>query len=108
MINYNSGDIILLRFPHSEGTEESRRPALILAQTDDLDIIVAKITSSEKRSDYDIVINDWKETGLLFPSVIRMDKIATLSRSRVLKKLGRLNLVYESMIKDKIKQLFSI
>lgn len=108
MTNYKFGEILLLLFPYSEGIGETKRPVILLAVSDKEDIIVSKVTSSEKRGKYDIIINNWKEVGLLFPSVIRVDKIATLSRSRIYKKLGILDSSYYSLIKNKIKQLFKI
>ncbi len=108
MIHYNFGEILLLNFPYSEGTGDSKRPVLVLAQTDEKDMVLSKITSTGQRTIYDIVIIDWKEVGLLFPSVLRVDKLATLSRLRVIKKLGDLGSDYNSVIKDKIKELFSV
>ena len=108
MTDYNFGEILLLKFPYSEGTGASKRPVVVLAQTEVKDIVVSKVTSTEQRSKYDIVIDDWKKVGLLFPSVIRVDKLATFSKFRVIKKIGTLSSSYNSIIKDKIKQLFNI
>ncbi|MFV1976062.1 MAG: type II toxin-antitoxin system PemK/MazF family toxin [Candidatus Scalindua sp.] len=108
MTNYNFGEIVLLKFPHSEGKGVSKRPVVVLAQVDVKDIVVSKVTSTEQRGSYDIVINDWEKIGLLFPSVIRVDKLATLSKDRVIKKIGTLSEYYNSIIKDKIKQLFHV
>ena len=107
MTDYNFGEI-LLKFPYSEGVGESKRPVVVLAQTDVKDIVVSKVTSADQRGKYDIVIDDWQKVGLLFPSVIRLDKLATLSKSRIIKKLGTLGSSYNSTIKTKIKQLFDI
>ncbi len=108
MTNYNFGEILLLKFPYAEGVGESKRPIVVLAQTDLKDIIVSKVTSAEQRSKYDIAIEDWQKAGLLFPSVIRIDKLATLSKSRVIKKIGELNSSYHPTIKSAIKQLFNL
>lgn len=108
MIDYDFGEILLLKFQHSEGIKETKRPAVVLAQTYVEDIIVSKITSSDQRSNYDIIIDDWQKVGLLFPTAIRVDKLATLSKSRVVKKLGTLGKSYNSTIRMKIKQLFGI
>ena len=108
MTNYNFGEILLLKFPHSEGNKETKRPVLLLAETDKEDIVVSKVTSADQRSKYDISIDDWQKVGLLLPSVIRIDKLASLSKSRFIKKLGTLDNRYHARIKDKIKQLFNI
>ncbi|MGR3319686.1 MAG: type II toxin-antitoxin system PemK/MazF family toxin [Candidatus Anammoxibacter sp.] len=108
MTNYNLGEILLLKFPYSEGIGETKRPVVVLAQADVKDIVVAKVTSMEQRSKYDIAIDNWKNVGLLFSSVIRIDKIATLSKHRVIRKLGTLDSSCQSKITSKIKQLFKI
>ena len=108
MTNYNFGEILLLKFPYSEGVGETKRPVVVLAQTDVKDVVIAKVTSMGQRGKYDIAIDDWKNVGLLFSSVIRIDKLATLSKHRVIKKLGSLDNSYKFKIISKIKQLFKI
>ena len=108
MTNYNFGEILLLKFPYSEGVGETKRPVVVLAQTDVKDVVIAKVTSIGQRGKYDIAIDDWKNVGLLFSSVIRIDKLATLSKHRVIKKLGSLDNSYKFKIISKIKQLFKI
>ncbi len=44
---YKFGEILLIRFPHSDGTMETKRPTVVLAQTDMEDVVVAKVTSSD-------------------------------------------------------------
>lgn len=108
MTGYKLGDILILEFPHSEGHKVSKRPVLVLADIDEEDIIVAKVTSSKERTPFDIPVNDWESAGLLLPSVIRMDKLATLSKSRIIRKLGALNTSYHPKIKVLLKKLFAL
>jgi len=108
MTDYSFGEILLLRFPYSEGVGEARRPAVVLAQTDIEDIVVSKVTSVEQRGKYDIVIEDWQRAGLILPSVVRIDKLATLSKSRVIRRLGQLHNSYHPMLKANLKELFNI
>ncbi len=44
MTKYNIGEILLLKFPYSEGTGNTKRPVVVLAQTDVKDIVAAKVT----------------------------------------------------------------
>ena len=108
MTNYNFGEILLLKFPYSDGKGEAKRPVVVLAQTDAKDIVAAKVTSMEQRGRYDIAIDDWRNVGLLYPSVVRIDKLATLSKQGVTRKLGVLDDSYKPIIISKIKQLFKI
>ena len=108
MTDYNFGEVLLLRFPYSDGNKEAKRPVVLLAKTDMKDIVVSKVTSVEQKGKYDIAIDDWQKAGLLFPSVIRVDKLATLSKHKIIRNLGILDESYHTLITDKIKQLFNI
>lgn len=90
MTTYKFGDILLLGFPQTNLREKSKRPAVVLYDMGDLDILVARITSQEYFSVTDHKIKKWKEAGLLVESYIRATKMATLEKEMVLKKLGSL------------------
>jgi mRNA interferase MazF len=45
MDKWNFGDIVLLKFPFTDGKSFKKRPALIINDIDDGDIIVCRITS---------------------------------------------------------------
>jgi mRNA interferase MazF len=76
-VDFQPGDVILLEFPYS-GAGGKHRPALVLLDTGDSDVVVARITSQAGRDAFDITINDWKEAGLKLPSIVRIHKLATL------------------------------
>ncbi len=88
MKNYNPGDIVLLSFPFVDGTGVKRRPAMVLLDTEDDDIIVSRVTSNLFQSRFDVNIIEWQQAGLLLPSVVRLHKVATLEKNLVEKKLG--------------------
>ncbi len=91
------GEIILLKFPFTDGEKSKKRPALVLADTKDEDIIVCRITSKSYNSDFDYEIKNWEKCGLKLPSVIRLHKIATLEKALVDQSIG--------MIDEKLKKL---
>ncbi len=90
MKQYNPGEIVLLSFPFSDAKTEKRRPALIMLDTGGDDIIVARVTSQSPRSSYDLELIDWKKAGLLLPSTVCINKIATLEKNLVERRLGKL------------------
>ena len=45
--NYNLGDIILLEFPHADLQHFSKRPAIVLYDSGDRDVLVARITTQD-------------------------------------------------------------
>ncbi|MGB9759831.1 MAG: type II toxin-antitoxin system PemK/MazF family toxin [Thermoproteota archaeon] len=80
------GKIVLIPFPFTDLTSTKLRPALVLLEGEK-DVVVAFISSRLPRqpSLEDIIINEdhpeFKQTGLKVPSVIKLDKVATISKS---------------------------
>lgn len=104
MSNLKFGDIVLLKFPYTDETSFKRRPALVLSDTDDGDIIVCRITSQIYKTTFDVQINNWEESGLKLPSVIRVHKLATLDKSLVDKLMGNI----DHSRKQKVNKILSI
>lgn len=99
------GQIVLLRFPFTDGISFKRRPALIIQDSDDGDVIVCRITSKIYQSDFDIEINNLEKSGLKLPSVIRIHKIATLEKNLVELKMGQIGVRLKAKVRDAIKSL---
>ncbi len=89
-MGYLGGEIVLLSFPFTDATGTRRRPALVLLDTGDEDLVVARITSQTLRTPFDIDIIEWQQAGLLLPSMVRLDKMATLEKLLVERRLGSL------------------
>jgi mRNA interferase MazF len=85
------GDVVLLKFPFSDGKTFKRRPALIINDFNDGDVIVCRITSQIYTTENDILINNWQKSGLKLPSVIRVHKLATLEKEIVELIMGRID-----------------
>jgi mRNA interferase MazF len=89
------GKIVLVPFPFTDLTASKLRPALVLMEGD-WDCVVAFISSrvpSEASSTEVLIPQSDKEflmTGLKTTSVIRLDKIATISKKLVLGEIGEL------------------
>lgn len=97
------GDIVLLKFPFTDGTTFKRRPALIINDFDDGDLIVCRITSQIYKTKNDIYIDNWEKSGLKLPSVIRVHKIATLEKDMVEFIMGHI----EKPTKEKVRKIIS-
>ena len=85
------GEIVLLEFPYTDMEGHKQRPAVVLKDTNDNDAIFLRITSKSRAEKFELKINEWKQAGLLKPSVIRIHKIASLQTNLVVKKIGKLN-----------------
>jgi mRNA interferase MazF len=90
MASFAAGDVVLLEFPFTDTSGSKRRPALVLLDTGDEDIVVARVTGQLSATPQDVVLDEWQQAGLLLPSVVRLNKVATLQRRLVDKRLGRL------------------
>ncbi len=90
MAAFSAGDVVLLRFPFSDTVGMKRRPALVLLDPNDDDIVVARVTGQLSSGVHDVQLEEWQQAGLLVPSVVRLDKVATLRRDIIEQRLGRL------------------
>jgi mRNA interferase MazF len=98
MTNCKQGDVVLVPFPFTDLTMVKQRPALVLSadwlNTSRDDCIVAAITSQipfELQPDeYRLSASDLAVGGLPKPSLVRLGKLFTMSRSLFRKRLGAL------------------
>lgn len=106
MDSYQPGDILLLKFPFSSVDDVKRRPALVLLDVGDDDIVVARITTHKSRAAFDVEIKKWKEAGLRAPSLVRLHKLATLEKQLIDRKLGTLASEDWNIVQKKLKELW--
>ena len=90
MENYRPGELVLMSFPLADATQGKRRPAVVLLDTGDEDIVVARVTSQTVRTPFDVELVEWQRAGLLLPSFVRVHKVATLEKRLVERRLGAL------------------
>lgn len=102
---YKFGEIILVGFPHTDLQGISKRPAIILYDSGDQDVIVARITTQEYNTEADYKILEWGNYGLLAESYIRLGKLATVEKRYIVKKLGALSVSESENIKSIVKKI---
>lgn len=107
MENYRPGEVVLLTFPFTDEAEAKWRPALVLLDTGDADIVVARMTSQIARTTFDVELVKWQQSGLPLPSVVRVHKLATLEKRLVERRLGVLAASDWARVKAKIQQLWA-
>ena len=108
MTAYSFGDIVLIGFPHTDLQGISKRPALVLYDSGDQDVLVARITTQEYTTETDYKIVDWKKSGLLAESYIRLGKQATIEKKYIIKKLGTLAGLESETAKSILRRMFSL
>ena len=82
------GEVLLAWLAFSDGLETKRRPVLVVQDFGDDDLLVVPITSQPARGPADVVLADWQRAGLRLPSTVRVEKLATIEKSCVARKLG--------------------
>jgi len=102
MDKIETGNIVLLKFPFTNNISYKRRPALMLKDFEDGDVLVCRITSKICKSKYDIYLNDWLSFGLKLPSVVRVHKMATFEKDMIETIMGQI----DNVILEKVKSLY--
>lgn len=92
MGRFVKGDVLVIDFPYSDLKTAKRRPVLVLKVPKGDDLIVIQITSSsyEKSVEISLKEDDFKEGGLKRDSYVRIDKIASIEKSLIKYKIGKL------------------
>lgn len=102
MSDYKFGEIVLVKFPYTNNLTFKKRPALIIKDTDDGDVIVCRITSKSYNTSFDVELKDWVKNGLKLPSIIRVHKIASVEKSMIDIKLGVIDSAVEFQVEHAI------
>jgi mRNA interferase MazF len=89
-MRFEPGDLLLLAFPFADEAVTKKRPALVVLDTGDEDVPVARVITQPHSTPFDVAISDWQGAGLIAPSTIRLHKMATIEKRLVKRKLGRL------------------
>jgi len=96
-IKYRQGEILIVPFPFSDLSNVKRRPVLVLSNEGDnknsKDLIICGITSNLRDKKHSIIVENH---NLLFgqipiKSLIKTDKLFTIEKSIVIKKVAKLN-----------------
>jgi len=108
------GDIVLVPFPFTDLSKEKVRPAVVISAENNVNVSVA-FTSSiipEEPTAVDFVLSeshpDFSVTGLKRSSVFKMNKVLTLERSKILRRLGRVSPSIHRKLDIRFKLAFGI
>jgi mRNA interferase MazF len=85
---FKQGDVWLANVLLRGRDQYKQRPVVLVGNelAVDLDIIMAPVTSQEARGQFDVVLEYWKEAGLVKPSIVRANKITTIHGSGLIYK----------------------
>ena len=105
------GDVCLAQFPFTDATESKLRPILIVSQSEHNggeDVVALPISSSPNQNDpFSIFVDahNYPKAGLKYPSAIKWNKPATISKLVIKRKLG---ILPKDILDDVIEKLVSV
>jgi mRNA interferase MazF len=108
MTNYEFGDIVLVAFPQSGISQRKRRPALVILDIGDADVVLAPITTRARSGRGDYQLHDWSASGLLRTSWVRLAKVACLEKTDITRHLGRLTDVDKAALSALWQALYTL
>jgi len=98
--------VLLAGLVFSDGQGAKRRPVLVLHDFGDDDLLVVPITSQHARVQTDLILPNWKNAGLKLPSIVRVEKLATIAKSSVVRKLGAISPPESDRVKETLDIIF--
>src|SRR5690625_469787 len=94
IMTYERGSVILVPFPFSDLKGLKQRPALVISsvknQLETNKIICMMITSVNPVFSTDYHVSAWQESGLIKPSVVKVNRLFTINSTHVKRTLGKL------------------
>ncbi len=93
--------------PATDGAVGKMRPVLVLFDLEE-DAVVCRITSVLRTGTLDVLLSDWMDEGLIKASVARLDRIVTVEKALLVKKLGQLTSVDLDAIRSRWNTLMML
>jgi len=81
---------------------------MVLYDSGDQDVLVARVTTQEYKSEVDYKVRDRRKCGLLAESYIRLGKQATVEKRFIIRKLGALEIKEVDLLKLILKGMFRL
>lgn len=107
------GKLVLIPFPFTDLKSAKLRPALVIYEGN-IDVIVMFVSSKlpTKPSQHEVIVNqnhpEYQLTGLKVPSVIRLDKVATVLKSLIIGEIGELGPTLRTEVNERLTKIFAI
>ena len=109
MAKFIKGDIVVIPFPFSDLSGNKRRPAFVIKDLPDNDILLCQITSKSNKDNFSIPLlqSDFKNGMLPIESNVRVNKIFTADKKIIVRKAGTVHETYASQIIQRLIKLIS-
>jgi mRNA-degrading endonuclease toxin of MazEF toxin-antitoxin module len=104
-----TGTVVIVSFPNTDLVSSKARPAAVVTETDDSykDVIVSMITSVLPTSlnKQQILIHPSRTNNLRTTSVIKVSRLVTVEREKIVAAIGKLDDNDLQLFKEKFKSL---
>ena len=92
-----------------EGSGYKFRPVLVVSVEEDMLVIMVTGTNNQLTLEHDYQIIDWKEAGLVKPSIARVDRLAAIPLDYIgtAGRIGGLSARDQTNLKEVIKDAYS-
>jgi mRNA interferase MazF len=113
-LNFEQGEIVVAQILYSERVGIKTRPALVISNTkynkNSEDIILLKITSKSKQTQYDIGLTnkDLEKGELTKESMIMADNPVTTYKEMITTKIGKISKEKLKEVKQKVVELYAL
>ncbi len=84
------GEFWVADIAFTDGTASKKRPILVL-WLDGQDTVVAAVTSASPRTATDVMLTDWKASGLRVASTVRLSRLDCLEQSLFIARIGMIS-----------------
>jgi mRNA interferase MazF len=103
-----AGEVVIIPFPQTDLAVGKRRPALVLVDLPDDDLILCQITTRARPDDSSIELegSDFERGGLNHPSFIRPQRLFTVEQHVVLYTAGKVRATKLAEVLAKAPALF--
>lgn len=107
MAKFIKGSVVVVPFPFSDLSQAKKRPALVITDLRNNDLILCQITSQQISDDYSIVLNDknFSKGSLKKESNIRPNRVFTADKNIILYEVGQINKEKMNQVIEKIIEI---
>lgn len=106
MTTYNHGEIVVVNFPVTSGQPGKRRPSLVVFDSGDADVVIARLTTKARQSAQDVAIADWAAAGLRASTIARLHKLMTVEKTLIHGTMGRLSAADYRAVSTALRAMF--
>ena len=93
------GEFWVADIPFTDGSGSKKRPVLVL-WLDAADVVCCAVTSAAPRSPTDVLLADWKASGLRTASTVRLSRLDCLEQSLLIARIGAISPVDANSVKQ--------